>query len=105
MIRQTDKHYMVYFKEKQQIIGAAHYTTYQSEDGKCFILDFWIFPEYRGNGIGRQCFSLLEKYTKKDGALYHQLNSTKDNSIRFWNSLGFVENGIDVYGMKLFIKR
>ena len=52
MIRETDKHHMVYFVEDNQRIGAAQYNTYQSEDGKCFILDFWVFPAYRGNGTG-----------------------------------------------------
>ena len=49
MNRETDKHHMVYFIEDNQRIGAAQYTTYQSEDGKCFILDFRVFPTYRGN--------------------------------------------------------
>ncbi|PIE78143.1 MAG: GNAT family N-acetyltransferase, partial [Candidatus Delongbacteria bacterium] len=65
MIRETDKHHMIYFKESNQIIGAAQYTTYQSEDGKCFILDFWVFPEYRGKGKGKECFNTLKNYTKK----------------------------------------
>ncbi len=105
MIRKDDKHHMVYFKEYNQIIGAAQYTTYQSEDGKCFILDFWIFPEYRGKGKGKKCFSALENHTKKDGALYYQLNSMKKESIKFWESLGFVYDGDDEYNIKLFTKR
>ncbi|MBR4163917.1 MAG: GNAT family N-acetyltransferase [Solobacterium sp.] len=105
MIRETDKHHMVYFVEDNQRIGAAQYNTYQSEDGKCFILDFWVFPAYRGNGTGHQCFEALEAYTKADGAVYYELNSQKENSIRFWKSLGFQENGKDEYGMPLFVKK
>lgn len=52
MIRKCDRHHMVYFVEDGQRIGAAQYNTYQSEDGKCFILDFWVFPAYRGKGRG-----------------------------------------------------
>ena len=44
----------------------------------------------------------LEKYTKPLGAKHYVLNSMKDNSIRFWKKLGFRENGIDEWGMKLF---
>ena len=105
MMRETDKHHMVYFVDDEKRIGAAQYNTYQSEDGKCFVLDFWVFPEYRGKGTGHQCFKALEAYTKEDGAVYYEINSEKEDSIRFWKSLGFVENGKDEYDMPVFIKR
>jgi len=105
MIRNIDKQHMIYFVENEQRIGAASYCTYQSEDGKCFILDYWVFPKYRGNGTGHKCFEALEQYTKMDGAKYYEINSTKENSIRFWKSLGFVENGKDEYDMLLLVKR
>ena len=105
MIRDTDKQHMVYFRRNGERIGAASYCTYQSEDGKCFIMDYWIFPQYRGNGTGHRCFEALEEYTKADGAEYYELNSEKEDSIRFWKSLGFVENGKDEYGMKLMVRR
>lgn len=105
MTRDIDKQHMVYFVREGKRIGAASYCTYQSEDGKCFILDYWVFPEYRGHGTGHQCFKALERYTRADGALYFELNSMKENSIRFWKSLGFHEHGRDEYDMLLFIKR
>ena len=96
---------MIYFIRDEKRIGAASYCIYQSEDGKCFILDYWIFPKYRGNGTGHLCFKALEQYTKSDGAKYYELNSSKENSIRFWKSIGFIENGKDEYDMLLLIKR
>ena len=105
MIRSTDKQHMVYFCRDGERIGAASYCTYQSEDGKCFILDYWVFPQFRGNGTGHRCFEALEKYTKVDGAKYYELNSMKEDSIRFWKSIGFVENGKDEYDMLLLVKR
>lgn len=105
MIRQKDRHHMVYFMDDNIKIGAAQYNTYQSEDGKCFILDFWVFPEYRGNGTGHKCFQTLENYTRSDGAKYYELNSTKEDSIRFWKSNGFIENGKDEWDMPLFEKK
>ena len=105
MLRENDKHHMVFFVNEDIRIGAAQYNTYQSEDGKCFILDFWVFREYRGSGTGHKCFEALEDYTKADGAAYYELNSEKEDSIRFWKSLGFVENGKDEYDMPIFIKR
>ena len=105
MFRDTDRQHMVYFRRDGERIGAASYCTYQSEDGKCFLLDFWVFPRFRGNGTGRRCFAALEQYAREDGALYFELNSTKENSIRFWKSLGFAENGTDEYDMPLFIRK
>ena len=105
MLRETDKHHMVYFVRAGERIGAAQYNTYQSEDGKCFVLDFWVFPPCRGNGTGHRCFEALEAYTKADGAVYYEINCEKENAQRFWKSLGFEDNGVDEYDMALMIKR
>ena len=105
MERDTDKHHIVYFRRDGLRIGAAQYTTYQSEDGKCFLLDFWVFPEYRGGGTGHSCFEALERYTKADGARFYEINCQRENSARFWRSLGFVNNGMDEYDMPLMIRR
>ena len=105
MLRAPDTLHMVYFVRDGVRIGASQYCTYQSEDGKCFILDFWVFPKYRGNGTGHRCFETLFEYTKQDGALYHALNYAKEDSRRFWRSRGFVDNGIDEYGSPLMIRR
>ena len=104
MLREQDKLHMVYFVRDGARIGAAQYCTYQSEDGKCFILDFWVFPEYRGNGTGHECFKALLEYTKEDGAKYYALNYAKEDSRRFWLSLGFMDNGADEYGSPLMKK-
>jgi GNAT superfamily N-acetyltransferase len=95
---------MVYFTEDGRRTGAAQYNTYRSEDGKCFILDFWVFEQYRGKGMGHRCFKALEEYTKSDGAVYYEINSEKEDSVRFWKSLGFTENGRDEYDMPVFVK-
>ena len=105
MLRDHDKHHMVYFVEDGVRIGAAQYCTYQSEDGKCFLLDFWVFPRFRGNGTGHRCFAALEAYTKSDGAVYYELNCTKENAMRFWKSQGFADAGVDEWDMLLMQKR
>ena len=105
MLRKENRHHLVYFYDGEKKIGASSFCTYQSEDGKCFILDFWVFTGYRGKGTGHRCFDALEKYTREDGAIYYELNSTREDSIRFWKSLGFVENGKDEYEMPLFIRK
>ena len=105
MLREIDKHHMVYFVENGVRVGAAQYNTYHSEDNKCFILDFWVFPEYRGGGMGHRCFDAIEEYTRADGAAYYEINCEKENARRFWKTLGFIDNGVDEYGMHLMIKR
>lgn len=104
MQRDKDRQHMVWFLKDGKRIGAASYCTYQSEDGKCFILDFWVFAQYRGKGTGHCCFEALRKVTEKDGAKYYQLNSTKEDSVRFWKSLGFKEDGVDEWGMPLYTR-
>ena len=104
MTRPVDRHHMIYFIRDGVRIGAAQYNTYQSEDGQCFILDFWVFQEYRGNGVGHQCFQALQQYTKADGACYYELNCTKENAHRFWKSLGFIDCGVDEYDMPIMHK-
>ena len=84
-------------------IGAAQFCTYTSEDGKCFILDFWVFDKFRGNGTGHKCFEALLNYTKESGAKYYEINAEGERRIKFWKSLGFVENGTDEWDMPLFI--
>ena len=105
MERSRDKHHMVYFVEDGARIGAAQYNIYDSEDGKCFVLDFWVFPEFRGNGTGRRCYGVLERYTQAAGAKYYELNCEKENSHRFWQSLGFADCGVDEYDMPVMVKR
>ena len=101
MLRTTDRHHMIYFVREGIRIGAAQYNTYLSEDGKCFILDFWVFPEFRGNGTGHLCFNTLQQHTKADGANYFEINCEKENAHRFWLSLGFKDSGVDEDGMAL----
>lgn len=105
MIRTIDRHHMVYFIKNHVRIGAAQYNIYQSKDGKCFILDFWVFPEFRGNGTGHQCFQSLKEYTRSDGAAYYEINCDRKNAQRFWMSNGFVKCGKDEWGVPLMEKR
>ena len=105
MLREKNRHHMIYFVRDGKRIGAASFCIYDGEDAKCFILDYWVFPRFRGNGTGHKCFEQFEVYTKALGAEYYELNSEKEDSVRFWKSLGFCENGADEYGVPLFIKR
>lgn len=105
MRRTQNRHRIVYFRRDGERIGAASCCIYPDEGGKCFILDFWVFPAFRGNGTGHACFAALMQYAKADGAAFYELNSEKEDSVRFWKSLGFTENGRDEYDMPLLIRK
>lgn len=82
-------------------IGYAQYLTYKSEDGKCFILDFWLLPAYRGEGAGRSCFLALAARAEADGARYYEINVSNERNRHFWQGLGFTDDGKDEWGMPL----
>lgn len=104
MDRFPDKAHLLYFIREGIRIGCAQYIIYKSEDGKCFILDFWVFPEYRGNGTGHDCFTKLSQYAQADEALYFELNVANERGHKFWSDNGFADNGTDEYGMPLMKK-
>lgn len=101
MKREPDKAHFIYFCEDGVRIGCAQYVTYKSEDGKCFIMDFWLFPKYRGDGTGHRCYSSLRNYVKNDGATYVAINISNERNHRFWSSIGFADDGVDEYGSPL----
>lgn len=77
---------------------------YTSEDGKCFIMEYCVYPEYRGNGTGKECAKVLLNWAEEYGALYAELNyGSNDRRLRFWKSVGFIENGVDEWGEPLMI--
>ncbi len=102
--REQDKCHFLFFYRNGRNIGFAMSVIYTSEDGKCFILEFCVYPEYRGNGTGKECAKELLCWAKENGARYAELNYGGDERrLRFWKSRGFVENGVDEYGEPLMI--
>lgn len=102
--RAEDPHRMVYFLRDGRRIGAASYGLFHDEGDKCFLMDFWVFPPFRGNGTGHRCFEALEARARAQGARCFELNSAKPDSARFWKSLGFVETGVDEDGLPLLFR-
>lgn len=98
--REVDKAKIVFFEREGTKIGFCSYCTYNSEDGKCFIIDFCIYPEYRKKGYGKACFRQLQK--EETEALYYELNLSNEVNESFWKSLGFQYNGFDGYGSILY---
>ena len=102
--RLQDRCYYLFFERNGQDIGFALPAIFTSEDGKCFILEFCIFPEFRGGGTGRECAAVLLEWAKEHGARYAELNYGGDERrLRFWKRVGFVENGVDECGEPLML--
>ncbi len=102
--RPKDRCFFLFFHQNGNDIGFAMPVIYTSEDGKCFVMEYCIYPEYRGNGTGRACAKLLLNWAKENGALYAELNyGSNDRRFSFWESVGFVENGVDEWGEPLMI--
>lgn len=102
--RLQDRCYYLFFERNGQDIGFALPAIFTSEDGKCFILEFCIFPDFRGGGTGRECAAVLLEWAKEHGARYAELNYGGDKRrLRFWKRVGFVENGVDEWGEPLML--
>lgn len=92
--RKVDPLYIVLIKKDKYNIGFMTYVIYNSEDGKCFVLDYCIYQKYRNNGIGKKVFYLLEKDFINKGATYIDLNVSNTNNERFWIGNGFLKTNI-----------
>ena len=102
--RPQDRCYFLFFHRDGKDIGFAMPVIFTSEDGKCFIMEFCIYPEFRGNGTGKECARLLLDWAKENSALYAELNHGSNQRRRhFWETVGFIENGADEWGEPLMI--
>lgn len=97
--RDTDKAYPILFMKGMDLIGFCTYCTYHSEDGKCFIIDFYIVPEHRNNSLGTIIFNIIKEFEISRGAKYFELNVSNKRNMRFWMKQGFHFDGIDDYGV------
>lgn len=103
--RPQDRCYFLFFHRDGGDIGFAMPVIYDTEDGKCFVMEFCVYPEFRGNGTGRECARELLDWAKENGALYAELNYGGDSRReRFWQSVGFRKNGADEWGEPLMIR-
>ena len=102
--RSQNRCYYLFFHRDGQDIGFAMPVIFTTEDGKCFIMEFCVYPEFRGNGTGRECAGVLLDWARKNGALYAELNyGSNDRRLHFWESVGFIANGVDEWGEPLML--
>ncbi len=102
--RPQDRCYYLFFHRGGQDIGLAMPVIYHTEDSKCFLMEFCVYPAFRGNGVGKACARILLDWAKAHGARYAELNyGGSDRRLHFWESVGFRKNGADEWGDPLMI--
>ncbi len=101
--RQTDPLYFLFFEREGTVIGFAMPVLFTSEDGKCFIMEFCVYPQFRGGGTGTACAQALIAWAKGHGAAYFELNAAREDRRRFWARSGFQPNGLDEWGEPLML--
>lgn len=90
--RPQDHCFFLFFHRGGQDIGFAMPVIFNTEDGKCFIMEFCVYPEFRGSGTGKACARTLLDWAKEHGARYAELNyGGNDWRRHFWESVGFIE--------------
>ena len=102
--RPQDRCFFLIFHRGGQGIGFAMPVIFTTEDGKCFIREFCVYPEFRRNGTGKACARTLLDWAKEHGARYAELNyGGHERRRHFWESVGFIENGADEWGEPLML--
>lgn len=102
--RPQDHCFFLFFHRGGQDIGFAMPVIFNTEDGKYFIMEFCVYPEFRGSGTGKACARTLLDWAKEHGARYAELNyGGNDWRRHFWESVGFIENGADEWGEPLML--
>ena len=101
--QRQDRCRYLFFVRDGADIGFALPVIFTSEDGKCFLCEFCVFPEFRGNGTGTKCGERFLDWARSMGAAYVELNCDTPQRQRFWGRLGFRENGVDEWGMPLMM--
>lgn len=101
--REQDRCYYLLFCRDETKIGFAMPVIYNTEDAKCFLMEFCVFPEFRGNGTGLQCARVFLSWANENGAKYAELNCDTAQRQRFWQRVGFIRNGADEWGIPLMI--
>lgn len=61
--------------------------------GYGYIMEFFVLPEHRRKGYGREMFCYLEKLFEKSSAKYMYLTADSVTGKPFWRSLGFIATG------------
>lgn len=103
--REHDRCHYLFFDRDGEEIGFAMPVIYDTEDAKCFLMEFCVYPQFRGNGIGTVCAESFLTWAENSGAAYVEINCDSEQRQRFWGRCGFLPNGRDEWGVPLMIRK
>lgn len=103
--RSRDRAYFLFFQRDGEEIGFCMSVIYDSEDGKCLLMEFCIYPQFRGNGTGSTCAQVFLEWAENMQAEYVEINCDTEQRSRFWSRCGFTSNGRDEWGVPLMIRK
>lgn len=86
--RPHDRIRYLFFHRDGWDISLALCVIYDSKDGKCFILEFCVYPQFRGNGTGSACAQRLLDWSRANGGRYAEINCGDLRRGRFWRRVG-----------------
>jgi len=86
-----------YFEKNESWVAEADaipigFYTLQERDGQAWIENLWIFPEFIGQGIGKQLFLHALSRSRLKGNLVLKLEADP-NAVGFYEKLGMVKIG------------
>jgi len=99
--RDVDTFFFAFLMMKEEVVGFVYYGTYLSEDGKCFISEYCILPEYRNKGLGKEYFMIIKESEIRRGAKYFELNVSNERNKEYWEKIGFKFDGYDEHHVML----
>ena len=89
---------------KDYAVNYPEHTGRLKQPGYGFVLVYFVLPEQRRRGYGREMFLRLEGIFKKEGATMIYLTTDTPAGIPFWQAMGFcatgersADNGIEIY--------
>lgn len=103
--RERDRCHYLFFHRDGVEIGFCMSVIYDTEDGKCFLMEFCVYPEFRCNGLGSACAREFFPWAQSRGASYFEINCDSAQRARFWRRCGFEPNGMDEWGVPLMIRK
>ena len=103
--REHDRCYYLFFVRQGEQIGFAMPVIYDTEDGKCFLMEFCVYPQFRGNGTGTACAETFLSWVNNMDGSYVEINCDDEQRQRFWSRCGFVPNGRDEWDVPLMIRK
>lgn len=74
--------------ERSQVVG---YALWRNEKEYLYIRQFFVLPDHRGKGIGREAIQLLKKQNWKNMALRLDVLAGNKRGLSFWRAVGFNE--------------